>query len=124
MNTAKSINQRGFGIAGFIIGAFVFVIVAITLLKLVPAYVENAQINSVFRDIARDPDMQKATPRDIMNSFDRRASVDAITAIKADDIDISSAGDTPVLSANYSVKVPLVANISLYLEFNPSSARR
>lgn len=104
------------------VGAFVFVIVAITLLKLVPAYIQDAQINSVFRDIAHDPDMQKATPHDIQNSFDRRASIDDITAIKSGDIDISMAGDTPVLSANYSVKVPLVANISLYLEFNPSSA--
>ena len=124
MNTAKSIEQRGFGISGFIIGAFVVVIVAITLLKLVPAYVQDAQINSIFRDIARDPEMQKATPHDIMVSFNKRASVDAVTAIKADDIDISSMGDTPVLSASYSVKIPLVANISLYLEFNPSSARR
>jgi hypothetical protein len=123
MNTAMPVQQRGLTFGGFIAGAFVFVIVAITLLKLVPAYVQDAQINSVFRDIAHDPNMQKATPRAIQNSFDRRASIDDITAIKADDIDISMNGDTPVLSASYSVKVPLVANISLYLEFNPSSGR-
>jgi hypothetical protein len=121
MNTAMPNQQRGITLSGFIFGAFLFVIVGITLLKLVPAYVQNAQINSIFRDIAHDPDMQKATPHDIKNSFDRRASVDAITAIRSDDIDISSDGDTPVLSANYVVKVPLVGNISLYLEFNPSS---
>ena len=104
------------------IGAFVLVIVAITGLKLVPAYIQNAQINSIFRDIAHDPDMQKATPHDIQVSFDKRASIDAITAINSSDIDISSAGDRPVLNANYVVKIPLVGNISLYLEFNPSSA--
>ena len=122
MNTTMPMQQRGITLGGFMIGAFVLVIVAITGLKLVPAYIQNAQINSVFRDIAHDPDMQKATPHDIQASFDRRASIDAITAIKASDIDISSAGDTPVLSANYVVKIPLVGNISLYLEFNPSSA--
>ena len=104
------------------VGAFLVVIVAITLLKLVPAYIQDAQINSVFKDIAHDPDMQKATPHDIQNSFDRRASVDAITAIKADDIDISDDGGKPVLSASYSVKIPVLANISLIIEFNPSSA--
>jgi Domain of unknown function (DUF4845) len=122
MLTTMPIQQRGLTLGGFIIGAFVFVIVAITLLKLVPAYIENAQINSIFRDIAHDPDMQKASPYEIEKSFDRRASIDAITAIKADDIDISSAGDTPVLSSNYHVKIPLVGNISIYLDFNPSSA--
>jgi ABC-type taurine transport system substrate-binding protein len=121
MNTTMPIQQRGLTLGGFIATAFVFVIVAITLLKLVPAYVQNAQINSIFRDVAHDPDMQKATPHDIEKSFDRRASVDAITAITSGDIDISMAGDTPVLSASYVVKVPLVGNISLYLEFNPSS---
>jgi hypothetical protein len=122
MNTTMPIQQRGLTLSGFMIGAFVLVIVAITGLKLVPAYIQDAQINSIFKDIAHDPDMQKATPHDIQVSFDRRASIDAITAIKASDIDISSAGDTPVLSANYVVKIPLVGNISLYLEFNPSSA--
>jgi hypothetical protein len=122
MNTTRPVQQRGITLGGFIIVAFVFVIVAITLLKLVPAYVEDAKINSIFRDIAHDPDMQKATPHDIQNAFDRRNSVEDIAAIKSSDIDISNEGDIPVLSANYSVKIPLVANISLYLEFNPSSA--
>lgn len=122
MNTTLPVQQRGITLGGFIVGAFVFVLIAITGLKLVPAYIENAQINSIFREIAHDPDMQKATPHDIQVSFDKRATIDAITAIKASDIDISSEGDTPVLSAGYTVKIPLVGNISLNIDFNPSSA--
>jgi hypothetical protein len=124
MNTTMPIHQRGFTLGGFIIGAFVFVIVSITLLKLVPAYVEDAKINSIFKEVAHDPNMQHASPHQIEVAFDRRASVDAVTAIKSSDIDIYSEGNTPVLSANYVVKIPLVGNISLYLEFNPSSAGR
>ena len=122
MNTTMPMQQRGITLGGFMIGAFVLVIVAITGLKLVPAYIQDARINSIFKEIAHDPDMQKATPHDIQVSFEKRATIDDITAIKPSDVDISSDGDTPVLSANYVVKVPLVGNISLYLEFNPSSA--
>ena len=122
MNTAMPMQQRGITLGGFMIGAFVLVIVAITGLKLVPAYIQDARINSIFKEIAHDPDMQKATPHDIQVSFEKRATIDDITAIKPSDVDISSDGDTPVLSANYVVKIPLVGNISLYLEFNPSSA--
>jgi hypothetical protein len=122
MNTTMPMQQRGITLSGFMIGAFLFVIVAIALLKLIPAYIQDAQINSIFKEIAHDPDMQKATPHDIQVSFEKRATIDDITAIKPSDVDISSDGDTPVLSANYVVKVPLVGNISLYLEFNPSSA--
>ena len=120
MNTAMPVQQRGLSFGGFIVGAFLLVLASITGLKLIPAYMQNAQINSVFTTISHDPDMQKASPREIRNSFDKRASIDAITAIKADEIEIASDGGKLMLSASYSVKVPLISNISLLLEFNPS----
>lgn len=124
MKTAMATQQRGLTLSGFIFTAFVLVIVGITLLKLIPAYVQNSEINGIFRDIAHDPDMQKATLHDIKDSYSRRSSVDDITAISVDDIVISNDGNGPVLSANYAVKVPLIGNISIYMEFNPSSASR
>jgi len=122
MNVTMPIRQRGLSFSGFIFGAFVLVLLSITGLKMIPVYMQNATINKLFLAIAQDPDMQKATPREIRNSFDKRASIDDVTVITSQDIDVESDAGTPVLSANYSVKVPLVANISLYLEFNPRSA--
>jgi hypothetical protein len=75
----------------------------------------------VFNEIVRDPNMAKASPRDIRNSFDRRASIDAITVIKSDEIEIAGGDGRLELSASYSVKVPLFGNASILLEFNPSS---
>jgi hypothetical protein len=122
MNTAMPTQQRGIGFGGFIFGAFLLVFLGITVLKLVPAYMQAAQIKSIFESIAHDPDMQKATPHDIQVSFDKRATIDNITAIKSGDIDISGDEGRPVLSASYSVKIPLAGNVSLFIEFNPSSA--
>ena len=122
MNTAMPVQQRGMSFGGFIFGAFLLVLFGITGLKLIPAYMQAAQIKNIFVTIAHDPDMQKATPHDIQASFDKGASINNITAIKASDIDISSEGGMPVLSASYAVKIPLVGNVSLYMEFNPSSA--
>jgi Domain of unknown function (DUF4845) len=122
MNTAMPVQQRGMSFGGFVFGAFLLVLFGITGIKLIPAYMQAAQIKNIFVTIAHDPDMQKATPHDIQVSFDKGASINNITAIKASDIDISSDGGMPVLSASYAVKVPLVGNISLYMEFNPSSA--
>lgn len=123
MNISMPGRQRGLSFFGFIFGAFVLVLVSITGLKLVPAYMQNAQVKNVFVAIANDPEMQKASPRDIRMSFSKRASIDNITAVKADDIVIDSDAGTPVLSASYAVKVPLAGNVSLYLEFNPTSAK-
>lgn len=123
MDKAMPARQRGLSFFGFIFGAFVLVLASIGGLKLIPAYIEDAKINNLFTAIANDPEMQRAGPRDIKMSFNKRASIDNITAVKADDIEITTSGGRLVLSASYAVKVPLVANASLYLEFNPTSAQ-
>lgn len=114
--------QRGFGFGEFFIGIFLLVLVSTLALKLIPAYMQDGTIKSIFATIAHDPEMQQAPPSEIKNSFERRASIDKITAITSNDIQISSSNGAPYLSASYSVIIPLVANISLYLEFSPSSA--
>jgi len=116
-------QQRGLSFFGFIFGAFALVLVSITGLKLIPAYMQDAEVKKLFVTIANDPEMQTATPRDIRLSFSKRSSIDNITAIKAEDIEIVSDAGKPVLSASYAVKIPLAGNVSLYLEFNPSSAK-
>lgn len=113
--------QRGLSFSGFMLGAFMLVMVSIVGLKLIPVYMQNGEINKVFAAIANDPEMQKAPARDIRASFSKRASIDNITAIKAEDIEIDSSSGKPVLTASYAVKVPLVSNISLYIEFSCAS---
>ena len=123
MNTAMPVQQKGMSFGGFIIGSFLLVIIVIFGFRLIPAYMQDATIKNTFTEIARDPDMQKASIHDIQDSFAKRSSIDNINAIKASDIEISSDNNgTPVLSASYTVKIPVAGNISLLLEFNPSSA--
>ncbi|MDO8349779.1 MAG: DUF4845 domain-containing protein [Gallionella sp.] len=122
MNTTKFDRQRGLGFSGFIQGAFILVLLSVLGLKLLPVYMQNGEIKQLFTTIVHDPEMQKASLRDIRNSYSRRASIDNITAIEPEDIDIDREGDKMILSASYAVKIPLAGNMSLYLDFNPSSA--
>lgn len=122
MNAAMPAAQRGLSFSGFLFGAVILVLVSITGLKLIPAYMQNSQIENLFAAIASDPEMQSASVRDIKMSFSKRASIDDIRAITADDIEIVKEDGRLALSASYSVKIPLVANISLFLDFNPTSA--
>lgn len=123
MNTAMPLQQRGITFGAFIFGAFLLVVVGIFGLRLIPAYMQDAQIKNVFNAIVHDPDMQKASPHDIRASFDKRASIDNISAIKAEDIEITADHGRLVLSASYYVKIPLGGNVSLYLDFNPTSSQ-
>ena len=123
MNKAMPAKQRGLSFSGFIFGAVILVLAITTGMKLIPAYMQDAKIGNLFTVIANDPEMQKASPRDIRMSFSKRASIDSVTAINAEDIEITSNGGRLVLSASYAVKIPLAGNVSLYLDFSPTSAK-
>jgi len=121
MNTAMLSKQRGLGFSGFLFGAAALVFASILGMKLIPAYMQDARIKNTFVVIANDAELQKASPRDIRMAFSKRAEIDDIKAVLPDDIEIAKDGERLVLSASYDVRIPLFANISLYLEFNPSS---
>lgn len=125
MNTAMRASQRGMTFFGFFMFAAVaLVLVVLPALKLLPAYMENKKIEQHFVAIANDPEMQNAGPREIRDAFSKRTSIDDIKAIKPEEIEIAKDGNKLVLSASYFIKIPLAANVSLYLDFNPSSAAK
>jgi hypothetical protein len=115
-------RQRGISFFGFIMFAIGAIFVAILGMKVIPAYVHNVQLGQIFKVIATDPAMQSASVKEVKDSFSKRASVNFITDIAADDIEITKLEGRLSLSCNYTVKIPLVANVSLLLEFNPRSS--
>jgi Tfp pilus assembly protein PilE len=120
MNTT-AFRQRGISFFGLILTATVLIIVAIFGLRVIPSYMHSAQIGHIFKAVAADPAMQNATVREIKDSYTKRANIDYVSDITAEDIEISRDGGTLSLSASYSVKVPLAGNVTLLLEFNPRS---
>src|SRR5512135_2894285 len=115
-------RQRGISFFGFMLVAAGIIFAAILGMKLIPAYVHNAQITEIFKEISADPAMQSASIKDIKDSYFKRATINSITDITDDDIEISKDDGRLSLSANYSVKIPLAGNVKLLLEFNPSSS--
>lgn len=116
-------RQCGISLTGMLMVAVVLGVVAIYGLKVIPAYMQNAEIKNIFNAIVRDPGMQGAQVREIRSAYSTRASVAYITVINPEDIEIGKEGNSISLSASYEVKLPLAGNASLLLEFNPSSSR-
>lgn len=116
-------RQGGLSLTGLLMGAAVLGFAAIFGMKLIPAYMQDAEIKNLFDAVARDPELQKASARDILLAYSKRALVANITAIKLDDVEIGKNGDSISLSASYAVKIPVAGNASLLLEFNPSSSK-
>lgn len=117
-------SQSGLSLSGLLAGLVLFIFAAIGGMKLIPAYMQNAEINNIFNAITHDPEMQGAPARAILDSFGKRAMMNNINVINTSDIEIAKGASGLELNAHYSVKIPLVGNASLLLEFNPSSASK
>lgn len=118
-------RQRGLTFANFLLIAILVVLGAILGMRVIPAYVENREVQHILDTIAHDPEMQDATPVDIRNSWDKRAMVNNITVIDAQDIQVAKlpTGE-PVLSVKYNVKITLGGNVNLLLEFDNTSSHQ
>lgn len=117
-------QQRGVTFGGFIMILALLGGLAIFSMKLIPAYMENGKVQKAFDAIVRDPAMQSASIPEIKDSFYKRAiTMDSVTEVSTEDLVIGKEDGKLTLSASYSKKVPLVGNVSLLIEFNPSAPK-
>ncbi|HEY5994748.1 MAG TPA: DUF4845 domain-containing protein [Gallionellaceae bacterium] len=123
MDMVAARKQHGLTFVNFILIAILVVFLAIFGMKIVPAFVENRTIVHILDSIAHAPEMQDALPSDIRNSYEKHALVNNITVIGSNDIVIQRTPNGLVLSVKYSVKIGLVGNASLVLDFDASSSR-
>ena len=114
-------RQRGVTFVGMVFIAGLIVFAAIIGLKLIPAYIEYATVVNHLREMARSPDARGASPVQIQSMFNKRAQIDAINAVKGDDIEIEKEGDQVVLRARYSTKIKLFGNLNACIDFVASS---
>ena len=114
-------RQRGVTFVGMIFIAALIIIGAIIALKLVPAYIEYATVVQHLREIARSPEARSGSPRDIQLMFSKRAQIDNIKVLTADDIEVTREGDSVLLSAAYQTKIKLFGNLSACIDFEPRS---
>lgn len=117
-------KQRGVSMSGFLVAVVVLILLLIAGINIAPPYFQNKTIKSKFIEVANEPDLKNASVHDIRAAFTRLVAVSNITAIKAEDIDVTKDESGITLSASYQVKIPLIGNASLLLEFNPSSASK
>ncbi len=114
-------QQRGVSFMGFILIAALGLFLVILGMKMIPAYIQSAQITSIFKTIAASQELQTGTIRDIKAAYSKRADIDDIKDVTVEDIEIEQESGSLKLSASYKKTIPVAGNVSLLLEFNPSS---
>lgn len=114
-------QQRGITLTGFLVFAVLLIAALLLGFKIGPAYMEYYTIQKTLRVMAAEPAMKTASRGEFNSAWNARAGMDNIKAIGYDDIQIEKDGSGIVLSAEYSVRVPLFGNLSALMEFKPRS---
>ena len=114
-------QQRGMGFAGVLLVLIAIVFIAIIGMKLVPAYIEYFTIKNAITAITQSGQLRSATVADVRKAFDSRANIDAITAVRPADLEITKDGNDIVVAFAYEKKIPLFYNISVVIDFAASS---
>jgi Domain of unknown function (DUF4845) len=110
-------KQKGMTFIGLVLVIAAVVCIAVVGMKVTPAYLEFMSVKNAIKKIGREGgDLNK---KEVAASFDRSASVDNIAVIKGSDLVVNNG----VVSAEYQVIIPIVANASVLLDFNATSAK-
>lgn len=114
-------KQRGVSLSGLLMVSFVLIMVLLLGFKLFKPYTEYFSLQKIFRTMAAKPEVRTGTRRDAMAVWASYATIEGITSIGGDDIEITKEGNGVVVSASYQAKVPLFKNYALLIDFHPSS---
>lgn len=119
-------KSQGMTLIGMLLTMAVVVISGITIMRIVPVYIENFEVTSSIRalntlpatDFSADPAANAAILRSrLVNQFD----VNSIDSILPDQINIEPVGENKFkISLKYQVIKPLIANIKLLFDFKVS----
>jgi len=115
-------KQLGVSLTGLIGTLAVLGFLAVMAAKLVPAYIDYFAVKKIFKSMEQAGDLKNSV-RDIRKSFDTRNTIEDVRSVKGEDLEVTKEGGETVLSANWSVKVPLVANVSACLDFSVTTAK-
>ena len=115
-------KQRGISLKNTIFWLAILGFLGVMAAKLMPAYVEYFTVKKMLNAMYESGDL-KGTVRDIRNSFDRRNAIEDVKNVRAEDLEITKEGGEAVVTATWSVRVPLVHNASACLDFTATTAR-
>jgi hypothetical protein len=114
-------RQHGLTMFGFFFVAAVLVAIAVLGMKLVPAYVEFLSVKKILESMGKDDELTSKSNPAIRTDFLMRATTGYVERVKPEDLIIDRSGVVPLILVDYEYRSPLVANVSLVVDFSASS---
>jgi hypothetical protein len=115
-------KQSGISLWGLIMTLSVLGFIGVMAAKLMPAYVEYFAVKKMFSAMAEGGDL-KGSVRDIRASYEKRNAIEDVKSVRGEDLEVTKEGGEAVVTANWSVRIPMVSNVNACLDFMVTTAK-
>lgn len=115
-------KQHGVTLTGLLLTIAVLAMVTLLGFKLFIPYKQYYTVQNAFKTLSVAPEVRNGGRREFIVAWSKYVMTDDVNVIAGDDVDLTKQGNELIISANYSVRVPLFRNISLMIDFAPTSA--
>ena len=115
-------RQRGLSMLGFLFVAAVVVTCVMIGFRVLPSYIEYYSIKQALEQaLVEAKDLNSAA--EVRKAFQKRVDAGYIDSVSGRDIDVVKLKNEVTASASWTRKLPMVANVSLLLEFEAAATR-
>lgn len=112
-------RQAGITIFGMAIVAFLVVFFTLLILTLVPPYLNDYKIKSDLANLKAQPQAGQMSRAEIQDALERRFEIDEVSHVRLHkDMVVTNTDGGKEVRITYHVKVPLIYNISAWLDFD------
>lgn len=117
-------TQRGMTLIGFILVLAVVGVFIYMGMKLIPMYSEFYSVKQSLKSISEEPGITKQDPARIKDLFFRRLYINYSENVKSRDVKIVRKEAGYVMTVQYEVRKPLIANIDVVGRFDAEQELR
>ncbi len=110
-------QQQGLGMIGMMIVVIVLGTLGITLVKLLPIYIDNWTLRSVVSQVVEDKSGTTTSPAQVRSALAKQFKTNRIDTIKLSEIEIKSQGGLIVLDVSYEKRVSIMFNVDAVVKF-------
>jgi hypothetical protein len=120
--TTMKRTQGGMTLIGFIIVLGVIGLFAYVAMKLVPMYSEYYAVKQALKGLQQEPGIANRDPGKIQDLFFRRLYISYAENVKPANVRIERTDGGWLMSVDYEVRKPLMANLDVVGKFSTSEA--
>ena len=117
-------TQGGMTLIGFIIVLAVAGVFIYTGMKVIPMYSEYYAVKQALAGLSEEPEITQKSPAQIQDLFFRRLYIRSAENVKPANVKIARKDAGYLMTVDYEVRKPLIANLDVVGKFNTEQELR